>query len=730
MGLLQKNKIKIILPVMAVMIILLLSAPVTVNGSEDTDGRKVVVFLLDGLSLSDLDNFPNLKDLADHSGVGLINTRTKSLTTVNRASGYLTMGMGVRIQVAEPAGGYKIDSSPVEGSGQRSISTLRNVDSEVLNEIVYRNYPKYTLGKLGELAKQYGIKVALVGNSDTDRPDNDATLLAMDKSGLIPFGNTSPSLLVKDSQYAWGSRTNPEKLLNSTLEVLTLSDLTFIDFGDTARVSAAVKRDLYDHEQIMELKSQALTNADFFLGRLLKTVDWQKTVLIIVSPTPPLNEPAMVNNSLAPIIIYDKNQAPGVLNSNTTRRTGLAANIDIGPTIFAKLGYDPEKMNFIGESITTLPSSDNLGIVANNLDEYLRVKTSRYIVHGIYVILLLAALITLYLTIFKLHIMVSPRMMRALAVMTIAWPAAALLATAAAQAQLYYLYLALACLLTVLLGWFLSKTSAAAVAGMGWLSLSTALFLLIVTLIGLRFLYNTPLGFNDVFSGGRYYGMNNDCMGLLLGSTVFAMFYWFHRIGLKRPLRVIIGLAWLLAVIVTQTPGLGANVGGTIAAMTTGVVTLMILAFNRPLQKRWVVATVALVFTVELGIAYFDYLNGSQTHAGKVWGALLSEGFGTKFAEILKSKLSLFGVMLILPPWNILFGAELYICFLIKQKMQHIRGFVEKSHPAQFNSFEAIFYSGIVAFAFNDTGIIATAIIFTYLTMPLAAVLSEYKFNI
>jgi len=218
--------------------------------------------------------------------------------------------------------------------------------------------------------------------------------------------------------------------------------------------------------------------------------------------------------------------------------------------------------------------------------------------------------------------------------------------------------------------------------------------------------------------------MNNDCMGILLGSAVFAMFYWFHRIGLMRPLKVVIGVVWMFTVITTQTPAMGANVGGTIAAMTTGVVAVMILVFNLPLKRRWLLATVALVFIVELGIAYFDYLTGAQTHAGKVLGALLFEGFGPKFLEVLKSKLSLFAVMLILPPWNILFGAQLYIYYLIRKKIQHITNFVQKAYPAQFNSFEAIFYSGIVTFVFNDTGIIATAIIFTYLTMPLAAILS------
>lgn len=730
MGLLHNHKIKKILLALAVLIVLALLAPaadaVSGNGKQAVGrGPKVIVLLLDGLSLGDLENYANLKGLVKSAGLGLVNTRTQSLTTINRASDYLTMGMGVRTQIEEPARGYNVKWAPSARHDEKnSLSEIRNIDAAALNEMVSRDYPNYTLGKIGELAKGFGVKVALVGNSDTDKTENDATLLAMDKSGLIPVGNISRSLLVKDPDFAWGLRTDSGKLLSSALEALRLSDVTFIDFGDTARVSMAQKRHMYDQKNLQILKNRALTNADAFLGGLMKAVDWQKTVLIVVSPTPPVNEPSRINNSLAPIIIYEKNRAPGVLKSNTTRRDGLAANIDIGPTIFARLGFGSKQMNFLGEEITVSPGSDNLGTISHNLAQYTRVKTSRYIVHGVYVTLLVAALISLYLTVFGVRKTIGARTMRALAVMVIAWPAATLLVMAAARVQTYYFNLAAACLITVGLGLVLSKTSDSTLTGMGWLSLITAVFLVLDALSGLRFLLNTPLGFNDVFSGGRYYGINNDCMGILLGSALYAMFYWFHRTGLSRTMRTAIGAVCLFIVVMTQTPGMGANVGGTIAAMTTGVVAIMILASGRQLQGRRVLVTVALVFLVELGIAYLDYRSGGQTHAGKVLGALMSQGFGPKFLEILKSKLGLFGVMLVLPPWNILFGAELYICYLIRRKMHHITDFVKNAYPAQFNSFEAVFYSGIVAFAFNDTGIIATAIIFTYLTMPLAAILS------
>jgi len=39
--------------------------------------------------------------------------------------------------------------------------------------------------------------------------------------------------------------------------------------------------------------------------------------------------------------------------------------------------------------------------------------------------------------------------------------------------------------------------------------------------------------------------------------------------------------------------------------------------------------------------------------------------------------------------------------------------------------FEVILYGGLVAFIFNDTGVIATAMMLTYLTIPLGVLLES-----
>ncbi len=312
----------------------------------------------------------------------------------------------------------------------------------------------------------------------------------------------------------------------------------------------------------------------------------------------------------------------------------------------------------------------------------------------------------------------SERAGRALASMVLALPAAAFLVPNLMGIKSIYLTMAVVIFVTAVLGCMLSYDSRRTLAGMAVLSLVASVFITADLLLGKGLLLRTPLGFDDVFMGGRYYGINNDCMGILIGSTAFSLFYFLDMIKANRTISVSVTAAAFALVAISQTPPFGANVGGTIAAGTTGVIAVMALATGKPLKSGRVVLTVAAVFMAELLVAYWDYRFGSPTHAGKVMGTLLSQGFGQKFLEVLESKLSLFGLMLVLPPWNLILAAEAVIYYQVRKRFKNEISGHRRAHPVLAAVFEVIFYGGLVAFAFNDTGVIATALMFTYLAMP------------
>ncbi len=689
----------------------------------DSGRKKAVVLIIDNIALRDLSGggLPNFSKIIESGGLGLMNTRVESYTGRNRVSAYLSIGMGVRTYLDTP----EINAENGRPAGPLYEVYLENAGD--LKQSVSRDYPNYVFGHIGETAEQYGLKTALVGNADTDRALREAALLAVDNNGKIKYGNVSEDLLIKDESAPWGRRTNSDRLLADALAALETCDLVFIDFGDTARVYEAQQRLGLKGGKFREAKNRALHNADTFLGRFLGEMD-DNTLLAVITPSPPGDGTEKGNTTLTPVIIYGRTLLPAVLTSGTTKRIGLVANIDIGPTLFDWLTDAESVQGFIGEKITLLTDNNNLNTVSDNLSRFIHLNRSRYVVHGMYTLLLVLSLSAMFLPLTGKKLFNSPRVGRAAALMVLALPIASFVVYTVfngVTTQRYYLDALMTAVLAAVSGIIFSGNTRRTLAGMAVLGMVTAVFMVTDLLTGYRYVIDTPLGFDNVFMGGRYYGINNDCMGILLGSSVFALFYVLEKFKVGRYLRLFLVLAAFIPIILSQVPGNGSNVGGTIAAMSIAIIALMALISGLPLKKRRLFAAILIVFLVELFIAYLDYLFGGRTHAGKVLGALISQGFGPKFLEVLLAKLRLFAITLALPPWNILFALQLYVYYIMTRKQEALIMRVGEHHPLLLRSFEVIFYGGIVAFLFNDTGLIATGLMFTYLTMPMGVLAVE-----
>lgn len=706
---------------LCITVLVVLAAAKPPAAEADTGRKKAVVLIVDNIALQDLSegDLPNFRKIIDSGGLGLMNTRVQSYTGRNRASAYLSIGMGVRTY---------LDTAEIAAKNGKPFGPLYEVTVENtadLKKIISRDFPNYFFGQIGETARQHGFRTAIVGNADTDRKMRESTLLAIDNKGKITCGNVSDELLLKDEKAPWGHRTNTDRLLKDAIAAMEISDLVFIDFGDTARVYEAQQRLGLEGDELRKAKLRALTNADTFLGEFLGGMD-DSTVLAVISPSPPDYKGS---STLTPIIIYDRTTpVSAVLVSDTTKRTGLAANIDIGPTLFNRLASVEPASVFVGEEITALADNDNMNTVSGSLSRFIHLNRSRYVVHGLYTFLLVFSLSALFLPMTGRKVLLNPRAGRAAAVMVLALPITVFVVYTLSKdlfAVRYYIDAMLTIIITAVLGIVFSKNTGRTLAGMAVLSLAAAVFLVTDLLTGYRHVINTPLGFDNVFMGGRYYGINNDCMGILLGSSVFALFYMLEKFKIGRYLRLFLVFCAFIPVILSQVPGNGSNVGGTIAAMSTAIIALLALVSHYPVKKRRLFLAVIIVFLLELFIAYLDYLFGEQTHAGKVMGALILQGVGSKFLEVLISKLTLFAITLALPPWNALFAIQLYIYYFVINKQAFGISRVREHFPLLFRAFEVILYGGIIAFLFNDTGLIATGLMFTYMTMPMGVLAAE-----
>lgn len=695
-GIKASKKMRLFTILFTVLFWSLFSAPVF---AEQTG--KAVILIIDDLEIKDLTKYDlvNFKKICKSGAVGLMNTRTQTLSFDNRASAYLTIGMGARVRTA-----------PQDNTAE--IQTLFNN--------LQKQYPNYTPGMIGEIANKLGITTAVIGNADTDRPSGYSSLIAADRRGIVDKVDNSSNLLLKDKEFVWGHRTNAGKLMEECNRAIKLNNIVFVDFGDTTRLAVARERLGLKGGSLIKMRETALKNADRFLGDLIPVVIRERAVLMVVSPTSAKDRLFSGIKNLSPVFIFREGLGKAVISSNTTRRTGLISNIDIAPTIFHELGVNINNHKFLGEPSTFISVNDPLKVISKNYSEFVYLKSLRYLIHGLYILLLLMVFYFLLIPLMRKR-QYHARTGNSLAVMVISVPFISLVLPSLIKIDLLY-FPVIFILLAVAAGLFLSKSAGVAINGIGALTGGTSLLMLYDLLSGRGYLQRTPLGFDDVFTGGRYYGLNNDSMGILLGSTVFALFFVLDKYHPNRIIRFLLAGSVLLVTILVQTPVYGANVGGTLAAMMTAIIAGMVLISRRSLRIVSIPTILVLVFVIELGISITDALGSSQTHAGKTVEALLAGG-GQQFLEIITSKLRVFLIMLVLPPWNILFLAQVYFCIYIFRHSLDRLNKLKVSKPILFKSFQVIFYGAAAAFIFNDTGVIATALMLTYATMPLGVLM-------
>ncbi|MGE5416056.1 MAG: hypothetical protein ACM3UZ_04710 [Acidobacteriota bacterium] len=703
MSLLKKS---IVLILMCATLSCLLGLPTALASGHTKP--KIVILVLDNLALKDL-NDPELKNiqrLLPLSGLGLMNDRTGSRVSSDRASAFLSLGMGARVKI--PDNSPEAFDSPEGTVKSREVTHLRMK--------VQDQYPNHMFGRIGENANKTGLRVSVIGNADTDQPHRELLLFAQDAKGTTDSGNVSENLIVADKESPWVYSANIDQMVSDAKMLIPQNDIVFIDFGDTSRAAEALKAGKIDQKGYLALKARALHKADQFIGMLLPIIDANASQLMIISPMTAPEDINAGNTALSPLIMYDTSHEPGILSSSSTKRDGLVLNMDIAPSILGHFGIINNEL--ASGPIKIIPQKNNYQAVTALTEQYVKLHWCRFIVHGIFGVLLGLILLALYLSMFKNRSILNTWLLRAIGIfLTALVPVSFILF--AIFPGIYYWNVVLTVGLAALIAISFAQKRKWTLTSVLISSLLTAMFLLIALLFDTSIMHATPLGYLDVIAGGRFYGINNDCMGILLGSAMLSWFYTLHRFKMPKSIQVVLTLIVGAVLVISQTPPLGANVGGTIAALATGIFAVVSLTTDRPLSSLQIAGTVFAAFIIELSIAYFDYRAGNSTHAGKTIAGMINGRVVTQIYEILVMKLSLFGLMLLIPPWNIIFFSEVWLLFKGGTDPA-IAGKLNRKMPAVRQTAEVVFWGALVAFFFNDTGIIAAAFMLAYIMIPLA----------
>lgn len=685
--------------------------------------RRVVLLILDKITLSDLagEGLPNLAWAAAHGGIALMNTRTGAGMAAENA--YTTLGAGSRaVGTPESGAAYAAEEALEGGTAadvlRRNTGHIACPGNLVLPGIAAVNaanaledHPVMP-GLVGEKLHQAGLTTCAIGNGDVPGlPGRQVVSLAMDTRGVVDAGAVGTNLLREDREWPYGYRTDYAALLRAYDRLAGGAALVAIDAGDTTRIDAYSPS--LAPERLSALRHKALRAFDDFFGALRRRLDPARTLILILSPSAGIlaQEEA---NPMTPLVAVGPGFGPGWLTSATTRRPGIVTNMDVAPTILTFLGLEtaPE---IAGRPLQSVHGRGGMRELAD-LDARITITALwqqpvlKFFTVALDVIFAIGALFLLWPG------LPGARLLQALLLLAAGFPLVLMLAPLRQESAHYLPWLAgLALALTALL-MILPRRR--------YLPLSL-LFAATVAVIVFDQCRGAPLarfsllGYSPIV-GSRFYGIGNEYMGVMIGAAVIGAGMAFARWHDRRWLMPAAALAFLALVIVMGAPMLGANFGGTAAAVTAFGLALFLLS-GRRVPGRHLLTIAAAVFCALVILALADSLRSPavQTHLGRAVTLIRQDGL-SPFWQIVERKLAMNIKLIRYSGWSrvVVFAAG---AMLVTGVVPYGRGRdFGTRHPHVAKAVQASLGGALAALVFNDSGIVAAG---TLLIFPAATLL-------
>lgn len=670
-------------------------------GPADAAGQAYLV-VMDGINLEHLtdERLDNFRFLLEQGGVGLANAATAGGRTAENAA--VTLGAGSR--ALGPGAGTILHSfDPLEASTAGEVQARRTgveppagslvmpsiaVINEVNSELMY----KVHIGYLADTLAAGGRTVAALVNADGDEIHRPAAAIVADSNGIIFGGRVSTDLLAAQQDYPFGLRSNLEAFIQA-LDEMEGFDLVIIDLGDASRAQAYSGLTLEGIEPVYKL--QALIQMDRLLGELLNR-QGEGDLLVVTSLQADRTLGEEQAKWLVPVLTYGSGIEPGLLTSPTTRRDGVIASYDITAAILSH--FDLYQAGAIhGQPFKSVEHANPLGYLLVREEQMARTYTLRTpLIKGyiaVIIILLFLAVAALFMKwrrqgLMKLilaAVAASPLVLLVLGIMPGSyWMIPAWIALAAGVALL------------------LQRLEPG--RAMRLLGAATALVVVADALLGAWLQQRSILGY-DAIAGARYYGIGNEYMGVLLGSTLLAASDWLVR------RRVLAALAFGAIVLLLMLPGVGANFGGTLAALLGFSVALTGSSILTNKKHR---RTAVLCFAGAAVAMVLLNILGGQSHVGRFFAAVAADP--AEFWLAIQRKLEMSWRLVRWSLWSKAFAALLVAALWM---LVTNRRLLAKWLGQHWPLVRGIMAAALGALVLNDSGIVAAATTLLYLTLPL-----------
>ncbi|MCI6738871.1 MAG: hypothetical protein MR593_12215 [Intestinibacter sp.] len=693
--------------------------------AENSNG-KVIYISLNRTSLENLLEIPIIKKKTENSGyVALMTTKGDGGSNTDQKS-FASIGAGVRANVLDEDYNKfesldedeKVQFESVTGVKPLEINNLK-INRNLNQNLDYGSYGA-TLGILGSTLKENNLKVALLGNSDIEKNGEikkirNLALICMDEYGRVESGNVD-DINIKDNTMPYAISTDYEKLKSETKKYYESSDAIFVELGDTYRLDQY--RKLLNENTYESMKNRIYQRVDGYLTEVFNMVGENDTIYITSEFESDLDY--LNKRRLSPVIKFQK-EGYGLLESSTTRESGIVSNIDIGVDILNQFGLKNELM--IGKAFKNVQDENNIEKLLNEYQRIVSVNSIRATVVNTFVGIVSASwVIAMVALLFKEKIpkkekgfgreqifKVLKEFIKLGLIMPLAFLTAPVL-NFKTQTGLVIGVL-IVTIIYYLIGHKLFKHDD--LKQMGFYAMLTIGLIIVDCILGTPLMKGCIMSY-DAINGARYYGVGNEYEGVTIASAIFALAVLLNYKKIPKWLAVVLSLVILVT---SAMPSMGANVGGAISECVAYLL-FILLMFDIKLDfKKIVLIGVAAVLLV-VAFAGLDFIMGSESHLSVFTNQIIQEGpaaifntFGRKIQMNLKLARSSVWV-------NILIVSIIIIGVLIFKPSGYFKRIHDK-YPMIFKGFMASFVGCIVTLLVNDSGIVAASTAAIYILIPI-----------
>lgn len=706
-------------------LIVILSFSISSIYADTNNKGKVIYLSLNRTSLENLLEIPIIKEKTSNSGyVALMTTKGDGSNTDQKS--FASIGSGVRANVLDED---YVKFETLNENEKTQFEAATGVKSWAIGNIkINRNINQNTdnggygatLGMLGTTLNKNNLKVALLGNSDIKKNDDlkkirNLALVCMDENGRVQSGNVD-NINKKDDTMPFGISTDYDKLKSETKKYYENSDAIFVELGDTYRLDE-YKNNLNENTY-KSMKKKIYQNINDYLKEVFEMAGKNDTIYIVSEFESNLDY--KTKRRLSPVIKFEKD-GYGLLESSTTRNSGIVSNIDIGVDIINKFGLKNELM--IGKVFKNVQDENGIKKVLKDYERIVSINTIRASVVNSYVGIVSASwVIAMIAILFKNKIPKKEKglgrdqifkVLKELIKLGLIMPLAFLTAPVfqfKTPAGLVSGVL-IVTIIYYLIGYFLFRKDD--IKQMGFYAFLTIGLIIIDCIIGTPLMKSGIMSY-DAINGARYYGVGNEYEGVTIASAVFALAVLLNYKKISKWLAVVLSLVILIT---SAMPSMGANVGGAISECVAYLLFILLIFDVKLDLKKIIMIGVATVLVV-VAFAGLDFLMGTESHLAVFTNQIIQEGpaaifntFGRKIQMNLKLAKSSVWV-------NILIVSIIIIGALIFKPSGYFKKIHDK-YPMIFKGFMASFVGCIVTLLVNDSGIVAASTAAIYILIPI-----------